>query len=71
MAGEVQNNIWPLPKFYFFNLPDETGVPKMVWTLNNAWPTKVSGTDLNSEGNEVTVESLEIACETIAVSAPA
>ena len=52
------------------NLLDETGNPKMVWTLNNAWPTKVTGTDLKSEGNEVAVESVEIAFETLTVTAP-
>jgi phage tail-like protein len=52
------------------SLMDETGNPKMVWTLNNAWPTKVTGTDLKSEGNEVAVESVEIAFETLTVSAP-
>lgn len=52
------------------NLLDETGNPKMVWTLNNAFPTKVSGTDLKSEGNEVAVESIEIAYETLQVTTP-
>jgi len=150
MAGEVQDNIWPLPKFYFsvtlgdndavsfqevdglesetqsieyrhgnspifypikmpgigrvgnvtmrkgifvndsnfwdwyneikmntiarrtvvISLLDETGAPKTTWTLNNAWPTKITGTDLKSEGNEVAVESVEIAYETLEVSAP-
>jgi len=50
-------------------LLDETGAPKMTWTLNNAWPTKVTGTDLKSEGNEVAIESIEIAYETMTVSA--
>jgi len=150
MAGEVQDNIWPLPKFYFsvtlgdndavsfqevdglesetqsieyrhgnspifypikmpgigrvgnvtmrkgifvndsnfwdwyneikmntiarrtvvISLLDETGAPKTTWTLNNAWPTKITGTDLKSEGNEVAVESVEIAYETLEVTAP-
>jgi phage tail-like protein len=52
------------------SLLDETGAPKMTWTLNNAWPTRIVGTDLNSEGNEVAVESLEIAYETLTVAAP-
>ncbi|MBK8251178.1 MAG: phage tail protein [Polyangiaceae bacterium] len=52
------------------SLLDETGAPKMVWTLNNAWPTKLTGTDLKSEGNEVAIESLEIAFETMTVAAP-
>lgn len=150
MAGEVQDNVWPLPKFYFsvtlgdddavsfqeveglesetevieyrhgnnpifapikmpglkkvgnvtmrkgifvsdskfwdwygqiemntierrtvvVNLLDQDGSPKMVWTLNNAFPTKVTGTDLKSEGNEVAVESVEIAYETLSVTTP-
>ncbi len=52
------------------NLLDQTGAAKMTWTLNNAWPTKITGTDLKSEGNEVAVESVEIAYETLTVSAP-
>lgn len=52
------------------NLLDETGAPKMVWTLNNAFPVKVTGTDLKSEGNEVAVESVDIAYETLVISAP-
>jgi len=151
MAGEVQNNIWPLPKFYFsvifdngvtgsfqevtgletetkvieyrhgdsnvfspikmpglarvgnvtlkkgifagdvsfwtwydqiiqntikratvvVNLLDQSSgspTPKYVWTLGVAWPTKILGTDLKSEGNEVAIEALEIAFETMAIS---
>jgi phage tail-like protein len=150
MAGEIQDNIWPLPKFYFavefgedkavnfqevsgldtetqiieyrhgdspvfspikmpglakvgnvtfkkgvfvndnkfwdwyneiklntikrrtviINLLDETGAPKMNWTLANAWPTKITGTDLKSDGNEVAVETLEVAYEVLTISAP-
>ena len=49
-------------------LLDEKGNPTMVWTLQNAWPTKVSGTDLKSDGNEVAVETLEIAHEGLTVA---
>lgn len=52
------------------NLLDESGAPKMVWTLNNAWPTKITGTDLKSEGNEVAVEAIELAFETLTVATP-
>lgn len=52
------------------NLLDETAAPKMVWTLNNAFPIKVTGTDLKSEGNEVAVESLELSFETMTIAAP-
>jgi phage tail-like protein len=52
------------------SLLDQTAAPKMTWTLNNAWPTKITGTDLKSEGNEVAVETLEVAFETLVVAAP-
>jgi phage tail-like protein len=52
------------------NLLDETGTPKMVWTLYNAWPTKITAPDLKAEGNDVAIESLELAHEGIEVSAP-
>ena len=45
------------------SLLDESGSPTMVWTLANAWPTKISGTDLKSDGNEVAIESIDIAHE--------
>ena len=146
MAGEAQDNVWPLPKFYFqvklgdtevsfqevsgldieaqiieyrhgnspefstikmpgikkagnvtlkkgvfgkdnafwdwFNqlkmntierktvtisLLDEGGAPTMVWTLNNAWPTKITGTDMKSDGNEVAVETIEVAHEGLTI----
>lgn len=50
------------------SLLDEEGRPTMVWTLTNAWPTKVTGTDLKSEGNEVAVETLEIAHEGMTIA---
>ncbi len=50
------------------SLLDETGSPTMVWTLANAWPTKISGTDLKSDGNEVAVETIEIAHEGLTIA---
>lgn len=44
-------------------LLDENGHTTMTWTLNNAWVTKIAATDLKSDGNEVAVESVEVACE--------
>jgi phage tail-like protein len=52
------------------SLLNEEGDPKTTWMLNNAWPTKISGTDLKSDGNEVAVESVEIAYETLVIEAP-
>lgn len=50
------------------SLLDETNAPTMVWTLVNAWPTKITGTDLKSDGNEVAVETIEIAHEGITIA---
>ncbi|MGH1362736.1 MAG: phage tail protein [Calditrichia bacterium] len=50
------------------DLLDETGSPTMSWTLSNAWPTKISGADLKSDGNEVAIGTLEVAFETLTVS---
>ena len=135
MAGEKQDNVWPLPAFYFkveigslgeiafkevsgldaeaqiieyrhgnspqfstikmpgikkynklfdwFNtiklntiqreavtisLLDEEGNPTMVWKLTNAWPTKVTGVSLKSDGNEVAVEQLDMAHEGLVIA---
>ncbi len=50
------------------SLLDEEGKPTMVWSLTNAWPTKITGTDLKSDGNEVAVETIEIAHEGLTVA---
>ena len=44
-------------------LLDEAGKTIMTWTLKNAFPTKFSISDLNATGNEVAIETLEIAHE--------
>jgi phage tail-like protein len=44
-------------------LMDEKRKPTMTWTLTNAWPIKITGTDLKSDNNEIAVESLELAFE--------
>ncbi|QZE14378.1 phage tail protein [Halosquirtibacter laminarini] len=50
------------------SLLDESGAPTMVWTLANAWPTKISATDLKSDGNEVAIETIEIVHEGITIA---
>lgn len=50
------------------SLLDESGAPVQTWTLKNAWPAKITGTDMKSDGNEVAVETLEIAHEGITIS---
>jgi len=50
------------------SLLDEQKATTMQWTLSNAWPTKFSGADLKSDGNEVAVHTIELAFETLSVS---
>lgn len=59
------NTITRLP--ITISLLDETGGITMVWTLANAWPTKITGTDLKSDGNEVAIETIEIEHEGITI----
>lgn len=59
MAGERQGNNWPLPR-----------KATMIWTLENAWPSKIEGTDLKSDGNEIAVETIEIVHEKLTVANP-
>ncbi|MBN3582475.1 phage tail protein [Algoriphagus aestuarii] len=49
-------------------LLDESGSPTMTWTLNNAWPTKISSTDLKSDGNEVAIETIEVSHEGLVIA---
>ncbi|PSR52328.1 phage tail protein [Adhaeribacter arboris] len=45
------------------NLLNENHEPVMVWKAHNCWPVKVEGPGLKANGNEVAVESIEIAHE--------
>lgn len=49
-------------------LLDEGGKVTMQWQLLNAWPTKISSTDLKSDGNEVAVDTIEIAHEGLIIT---
>lgn len=45
------------------SLLNESHEPVVVWKVKNAWPTKVTSTDLSADGNEVAIETLELAHE--------
>ncbi|MBX2875308.1 MAG: phage tail protein [Saprospiraceae bacterium] len=45
------------------HLLDEEHNPMFTWTLQNAYPMKVTGTDLNAQNSEVAVEELVLAHE--------
>lgn len=49
------------------SLLDEEGNATMVWKLLNAWPTKITGADLKSTGNEVAVETIEVVHEGLTI----
>lgn len=49
------------------SLLDQEGEPTMVWKLANAWPTKITGVNLKSDGNEVAVETIDLAHEGVTI----
>ena len=49
------------------SLLDESGKATMVWKLKNAWPSKVTGVTLKSDGNEAAVEGITLVHEGITV----
>lgn len=49
-------------------LLDESSKPTMTWTLINAWPTKISSPTLKSDGNEVAIQTIEIAHEGLTIA---
>ncbi len=52
------------------SLLNEKHEPVMVWKARNAFPVKIEGPGLKSTGNEVAIESLEIAHEGLTVETP-
>jgi phage tail-like protein len=64
--NEIQMNVIKR-KALTISLLDEGHNPTMVWKVQNAFPAKITGTDLKAEGNEVAVESIEIAHEGITI----
>lgn len=45
------------------SLLNEKHEPVMVWKVQNAFPVKVEGPQLKASGNEVAIESIEVAHE--------
>jgi phage tail-like protein len=45
------------------SLLNETHQAVMAWTAKNSFPVKVQASDLKSDGNEVAIETLELAHE--------
>jgi len=51
-------------------LLNESGDSEIVWTLTNAFPKQVQGTDLNSTSSDAAIETLVLAHEGLEVSTP-
>ena len=49
------------PQTLKVTLQDENHTPVRSWTLTNAWVFKLSGPSLNAKGNEIAIESIEVA----------
>ncbi len=49
------------------SLLDEQGNATMVWKLKNAWPSKVTGLTLKSDGNEAAVEGITLVHEGLVI----
>lgn len=45
------------------SLLNEEHAPIVTWKIKDAWPCKVEGPTLNSTGNEVAIESIELCHE--------
>ena len=52
------------------SLLNEKHEPVVVWKVRNAFPVKVDGGALKATGNEVSIETMEVAHEGITVSKP-
>jgi phage tail-like protein len=48
-------------------LLNEEHAPVMVWKVQRAWPTKITGPDLKASGNEAAIESIELAHEGVQI----
>ncbi len=46
---------------------NEEHEPIVVWKIKNAWPLKVQSTDLKADGNEIAVETIELAHEGLTI----
>ena len=51
------------------SLLNEEHQPVMTWKVHNAFPVKVEGPQLKASGNEVAIESIEVAHEGLEVQA--
>jgi len=61
VTGQIQAN----RKQVAIVVQDEAGSDEARFVVSEAWPTKYSASELNAQGNEVLIETLELANEGI------
>lgn len=49
------------------SLLNEEHEPVVVWKVKSAWPVKIQSTDLKADGNEVAIETIEVAHEGLSI----
>lgn len=67
MYNKVKMNTFER-KTVTISLLDEAGATAMSWTLTNAFPSKITVTDMKADGNEVAIETMELAHEGLTLS---
>ena len=67
-ARDCIENLDIKPKNVDVKLLNENHAVTMSWTLNNAWPTKITSTDMKSDANEAAIETLELAFESLVIA---
>jgi len=50
------------------SLLDEAGSVTMTWTLSNAWAVKITGPSLKADGNDIALETIEVAHEGLVIA---
>lgn len=59
---------FPAVRNVVIQLQNEKHVSVYKWTLTNAWCTKLSGPSLKGQGNEIAIETMELAYDRIDLS---
>jgi phage tail-like protein len=49
-------------------MTEDGSTAAMVWKLTNAFPSKITSTDLKSQGNEAAIETLVLAHESLSIT---
>jgi phage tail-like protein len=59
---------FPATRNVTIQLQNEKHEPVLKWTLTNAWCCKLTGPSLNAKGNEIAIETMELAYDRIDIT---